>query len=178
MWDTIVGLDMWGGVGTGVAWIVTSCLLAAGLIGCVVPVLPGHVILLIGAFAHWLMLRDASGVEWWTFAVLILLAVLSQTFEIASGAAGTRWFGGTRWGVLGAFIGSIAGLFFLPFGLLVGPLAGAFVAEMAFARKNPKFAASSGVGSVVGTLAGMAVKIVVGVLMIVWFLIDVFWIGR
>jgi uncharacterized protein YqgC (DUF456 family) len=147
-------------------------------VGCVLPVLPGHVILLIGVIAHQLMLGSASGIEWWTYFILILLMAASQTFEIASGAAGAKWFGGTRWGVIGAFVGSIVGLFFLPFGLLLGPLGGAFAAEMLFARKNPKFAASSGVGSVVGTLAGMAVKIVIGILMVVWFLADVFWIGN
>jgi uncharacterized protein YqgC (DUF456 family) len=178
MWESILGWEMWGNVGNAAAWMVTSCLLVAGLIGCVLPVLPGHVILLIGVIAHQLMLGSASGIEWWTYFILILLMAASQTFEIASGAAGAKWFGGTRWGVVGAFVGSIVGLFFLPFGLLLGPLGGAFAAEMLFARKNPKFAASSGVGSVVGTLAGMAVKIVIGILMVVWFLADVFWIGN
>jgi len=178
MWDSILGWEMWNGVGTGAAWIVTSCLMVAGLVGCVLPVLPGHLIILIGAAAHWLMLRGNAGLEWWSFAILVLLMAVSQVFEFVSGAAGTRWFGGTRWGALGAFIGSIVGLFFLPFGLLLGPLGGAFAAEMMVARKDPKFAASSGVGSVVGTIAGMAMKIVIGVLMVVWFLADVFWIGK
>jgi uncharacterized protein YqgC (DUF456 family) len=108
--------------------------------------------------------------------VLILLMAISQAFEFASGAAGARWFGGTRWGALGAFAGSIVGMFFLPFGLLLGPLIGAFAAEILVAKKKPKLAASSGVGSVVGTIAGMAMKIVIGLLMIGWFFADVFWI--
>lgn len=178
MWDAIAGWEIWGGVGAGAAWVVTICLLVAGLVGCVLPILPGHLILLIAAVAHRLMLgRDGSGLEWWSFLILIALLAASQIFEIASGAAGSRWFGGTRWGALGAFVGSIVGLFFLPFGLLLGPLIGAFAAELLFAKKKPQFAASSGVGSVVGTIAGMAVKIVVGVLMVAWFLADVFWIG-
>jgi uncharacterized protein YqgC (DUF456 family) len=169
---------MWAGVGTGAAWVVTGSLLIAGLVGCVLPILPGHLIILIGALAHRLLLGEAgSGLHWWTFVVLILLMAISQAFEFASGAAGTRWFGGSRWGALGAFIGSLVGLFFLPFGLLLGPLIGAFSAELIFAKKKPKSAASSGVGSVVGTLAGMAVKLVVGVLMVGWFFADVFWIG-
>ncbi len=177
MWEIAAAIDWWGGVGAGVAWIVTGCLLAAGLVGCILPILPGHIILLIAALAHKLMLRDASGLEWWSFGVLVLLMAISQAIEIASGAAGTKWFGGTRWGALGAFAGSIVGLFFFPWGLLLGPLAGAFAAEMLVARKQASFAASSGVGSVVGTLAGMAAKIVIGILMILWFFADVFWIG-
>ena len=42
MWDAIVGWELWNGVGTGAAWTVTICLMVAGLVGCVLPILPGH----------------------------------------------------------------------------------------------------------------------------------------
>ncbi|RYD20279.1 MAG: DUF456 domain-containing protein [Verrucomicrobiaceae bacterium] len=178
MWEAIQSGEMWQGVGTGVAWVVTGCLLVAGAVGCVLPVLPGHLILLIAAIAHRLMLGAESGLQWWSFVILVVLMAISQTFEMISGAAGTKWFGGTRWGAAGALVGSIVGLFFLPVGLLVGPLAGAFACEMIFARQETKPAAISGVGSVVGVLAGMGFKLVVGVLMIGWFFLDVFLIGK
>lgn len=177
MWEGIQSNEMMQGVGTGAAWLVTSCLLIAGAAGCVLPVLPGHLILLIAAIAHRLMLGADSGLNAWSFVVLVLLMAISQAFEMLSGAAGAKWFGGTRWGALGALVGSVVGLFFLPFGLLLGPLVGAIVCELAFAKKASREAAVSGVGSVVGTLAGMAFKIVVGVLMIGWFFLDVFVIG-
>jgi uncharacterized protein YqgC (DUF456 family) len=69
-------------------------------------------------------------------------------------------------------------MFFMPFGLLLGPLAGAMIAEIVVEKRHPKPAAVSGIGSVVGTLAGMVVKLAIGGLMIVWFFLDVFWIGR
>lgn len=178
MWETIQSGEMWQGVGTGVAWVVTGCLLVAGAVGCVLPVLPGHLILFIAAIAHRFMLGAESGLQWWSFVILALLMAISQVFEMVSGAAGTRWFGGTRWGAAGALVGSIIGLFFLPLGLLVGPLAGAFVCEMIFAKKEMKPAGISGVGSVVGVLAGMGFKLVVGILMIVWFFLDLFLIGK
>jgi len=59
--------------------------------------------------------------------------------------------------------------------LLVGPLVGAFGFEKAFAKKDTRDSAVSGVGSVVGTVAGMVFKIIVGVMMIGWFFVDVFW---
>lgn len=177
MWESIVSSPVWGGVGTGMAWFVTACLLLAGMVGCVLPILPGHLILVIAALAHRLMLgAEKSGLEWWSFAVLVLLMAVSQVFEMISGAAGTKWFGGTRWGALGAIVGSVVGMFFMPLGLLVGPLVGAMVCEIGFARKETRPAVISGVGSVVGTLAGMGVKIFIGVLMIAWFFIDVFFI--
>ncbi len=178
MWEAMQTSGMWQGVGTGAAWFVTICLLVAGAVGCVLPVLPGHLIILIAAIAHRLMLGPESGLNWWSFAILVLLMAVSQTFEMLSGAAGAKWFGGTRWGALGAIAGSLVGMFFLPFGLLLGPLIGAFVCEIVVAKKHSRHAAVSGVGSVIGTVAGMAVKIVVGLLMIGWFLADVFWMGN
>jgi len=178
MWELIQTGTVWAGVGIGAAWVVTICLLVAGAVGCVLPVLPGHLILLIAAVAHRLMLgREGSGLEWWSFLILAALMAISQIFETVSGAAGTKWFGGTRWGALGALAGSIAGMFYMPAGLVVGPLVGAFACEIIVARKHPKPAAISGMGSVVGVLAGMGMKIVIGVLMISWFFLDVFVVG-
>lgn len=178
MWEAFISSEVWGHVGVGVAWVVTICLLVAGAIGCVLPILPGHLIILIAAFAHRLMLgAEGSGLRWWSFVVLAAMAILSQTLETISGAAGTKWFGGSRWGAVGALVGSIVGMFFMPFGLIVGPLLGAFACEIAMAKRQTHHAAISGVGSVVGTVAGMGIKIVIGVAMIVWFLLDVFLIG-
>ena len=174
MWESIVSSPAWGGVGIGVAWVITACLLIAGAIGCVLPVLPGHLIILIAAVAFRLMRGADSGLVWWTFVILALLMAISQTLEIVSGAAGSKWFGGTRWGALGALVGGIVGMFFMPFGLLVGPLVGAFACEIAFAKKQTRPAAISGFGSVVGTLAGMGIKLAIGAIMIIWFFVDVF----
>jgi uncharacterized protein YqgC (DUF456 family) len=162
-----------------VAWLVTGSLLIAGIVGCVLPILPGHLILFIAAVAHRLMLgAEGSGLQWWSFVILGGLMAISQAFETFSGAAGTKWFGGTRWGALGALIGSIVGMFFMPFGLLIGPLLGAFICEIGFARKETRTAVISGVGSMVGTLAGMGVKMIIGMVMITWFFLDVFVVGH
>jgi len=157
----------------GGIWLVTSLLLAVGLAGCVLPVLPGHLLILAGAVGYRLMAGPDAGIGWWGFGMLFLLMAVSQVFEIMSGSLGAKWFGGSRWGAVGALVGGIVGLFFLPFGLLVGPLAGAFGFEKLFAKKNTRESTVSGVGSVVGTLAGMGFKVFVGVLMIAWFLVDV-----
>ena len=178
MWEAIHSSPVWGGVGVGAAWLVTGCLLAAGVVGCVLPVLPGHLIIFLAAVAHRLMLgAEGSGLRWWSFVILGVLVAISQILEMVSGAAGARWFGGTRWGALGALVGTIVGMFFMPFGLLVGPLLGAMLGEIGLARQETRPAVISGVGSVVGTLAGVGIKIVIGAMMIVWFFLDVFIIG-
>lgn len=177
MWESIMAWDGWQGAGVGLAWAVAVCLMLAGLAGCVIPILPGHLVILVGAIAFRLMLGAESGLRWWSFVVLVLLLAVSQTLETLSGAAGSKWFGGTKWGSIGALAGGIVGLFFMPFGLFLGPLIGAVTLELAFGRKEARPAVVSGVGSVVGTLAGMGIKIAIGALMIVWFFVDVLWIG-
>lgn len=182
MWDTawqsIVHWGGWGTVGMGFAWVVTGCLLIAGLVGCIIPILPGHLIILIAAIAHRLMLgREDSGMEWWTFTILTILMAISQAIEFYAGAAGTKYFGGSKWGAWGAVIGGLVGMFFFPIGLLAGPLIGAFAFETLFAKKELKPATVSGVGSMVGTVAGMGVKMAIGIVMIVWFFVDCFWVG-
>jgi uncharacterized protein YqgC (DUF456 family) len=176
--DFLTSEAMWGGVGTGVAWLITVVLLVVGAAGCFLPVLPGHLLLFIAAVAHRLMLGADSGLQWWSFVILALLMAASQALEMLSGAAGAKWFGGSRWGALGALAGGIVGMFFMPFGLLVGPLAGAIAGELIVARRDPRPAVVSGVGSVVGTLAGMGIKLALGAAMIIWFFLDVFVIGK
>ena len=89
----------------------------------------------------------------------------------------SRWFGGTKWGAIGAIAGAIAGLFFLPLGLILGPLIGACGFELLFGEQDARKAAVSGFGSAVGALSALLVKVIIGFVMIVWFLVDVFFIG-
>jgi len=175
MWETLASPGALQIAGFGMAWLVTISLMLVGLIGCVVPVLPGPPILFIAALGHRLMLgADGSGLSWWTILGLGVVVAVVQVIDIVSGAAGAKWFGGSKWGSLGALLGGFIGLFFLPIGLLVGPLVGAIGFEMMFAKKEPNPALVSGVGSLAGTFAGMAVKVVCGLIMVGWFVIDVF----
>ncbi len=59
----------------GGIWIVTAGLLLAGLVGCVVPVLPGHLLILVGAIAYRLMKGADAGIAWWGFVILAVCAV-------------------------------------------------------------------------------------------------------
>lgn len=176
MWEDIAGWGGWDEVGAAGAWLVTVCLLIAGLAGSVLPIIPGHLIIVMAALFHWFALREGSGIEWWTFVVLIGLLAASQIYEFVSGAAGSRWFGGTKWGAIGAIIGAIAGLFFLPFGLILGPLIGALAFEVLFGQQGLEKAVRSGFGSGVGALSSLAVKVIVAVLMVAWLLVDIFFI--
>lgn len=171
MWDWISDFVMTWGV-----WVATGSLVMLGLAGTVVPFLPGPLLIFAAAFVPFFTLDDGGGVEWWGIIVLGLGLILSQVLEYLSGAVGTMWFGGTKWGAFGAFVGGIVGVFFMPFGLLLGPLIGAFTCEWLLTEKTVKPATASGVGSVIGTLTGMVLKIIVALIMTAVLIADIFWI--
>lgn len=170
MWDWISDFAITWGV-----WIAMGSLVMLGLAGTVVPFLPGHLLIFAAAFIPFLSLNDGGGVEWWGIIMLGIGVIVAQVLEFLSGAVGTRWFGGTRWGAFGAVVGGIVGIFFMPFGLFLGPLIGAFACEWILTDKTLKPATASGVGSVIGTVAGMLMKIVVAILMVAVLAIDLFW---
>lgn len=178
MWEMLTSPEAREIAGISAAWLITVSLLIVGLVGCVAPVLPGPPIIFAAAVAHRFLLgAEGSGLAWWSFLILGAMAIAVLVVDFMSGAAGAKWFGGTKWGSLGALVGGVIGLFFLPVGLLAGPLLGAYGFEMAFAKKESHPAMVSGVGSVAGTIVGMVVKVFFGILMVAWFLLDVFWIG-
>ena len=156
-------------------WALTTVLMVLGVIGAVVPLLPGPLLIFLGAVAHTL-LRPESGVGWWCIGALFLLTLVAYALDFASGAMGARWFGGSKWGVAGVIIGGIVGLFFSLPGLIIGPLVGGFAFEMIFARKELRPAVKSTWGTVVGTGVGLALRLGVSLLMVAIFLIDALWV--
>lgn len=157
-------------------WIVTWLLILIGVLGTLLPVVPGQILIIVAAGAHWWAKRPDSHLQWWTFAILIALFLVSQALEYASGAVGSKYFGGSRWGVGGAILGWIVGLFFAPLGFLLGPLIGAFAFEWLFAKKEVVEATKSGVGSAVGTVMGIGIKIGIALAMAGYLVVDLFWI--
>ena len=154
-------------------WFVTWTLVILGLIGTIAPFLPGHLFIFIAALIPWFSREDHGGLEWWSLVILGVGLLVAQGVEFLSGAVGSRWFGGSRWGAFGAIVGGIIGIFFFPVGLLVGPLCGAFLAEWLFAKKKARPATVSGVGSVIDTLGGMVLKLLIAALMAVYLVADV-----
>jgi uncharacterized protein YqgC (DUF456 family) len=151
-------------------WLIAVVLMAVGLIGTVLPVVPGTTIILAAAIIHQIMLGSERSLGWWNVAALLLLTLMSYALEFASGYFGAKRFGATKWGAFGAIIGAIAGLFF-PFpGLIVGPVVGAIAGELV-AGKRLVSAGRAGWGTLLGNIAGMIGKLTIGLAMVSWFLV-------
>lgn len=146
-------------------WVLTAGLMVVGLVGTLVPLVPGTILILCGAVLNHFTLHS---IGWPTLIVLTVFMLLAQALDILSGAMGAKYFGATRWGAIGGILGAIVGFFFGLPGLFIGPLAGAIIGEL-LGGKGVLPAGKSGWGTFLGTTAGMIGKFAIGVIMIGWF---------
>ena len=132
--------------------------LVLGLIGCVVPLLPGPPI----AFVGLILMHLTSYAEFSTTHLLFWLGlvVVIQLIDYFMPMLGTKYSGGGQWGGRGCLIGTLIGLFFMPWGLLLGPFVGAYVGSLLEGR-NQSEALKSGFGPLLGFLFGTVLKCVV-----------------
>ena len=152
-------------------WSIAILLMAAGLIGTVLPVFPGTTIILFAAILHRIMLGPAKSIGWVAIAALVLLTLVSYALDFASSYWGARRFGASRWGMVGATLGAIVGIFFGIIGLFIGPIIGAITGEF-IAGKRMVDAGRAGWGSLLGTLGGMIGKLMIALGMVIVFLMS------
>ncbi len=149
-------------------------LLFAGLVGCVLPILPGPPLSYVGLVLLW----GARSWEAHTFgtATMLLLGGLTIAVTVLDYVApviGAQRFGASRAGIWGSVVGMIIGMiFFPPFGMLVGAFLGAVAGEVASGKQGSE-ALRAAWGVFVGTVAGIILKLAVSVAIAVYFVIEV-----
>jgi len=152
--------------------VLAALLLLIGLIGCILPVIPGPPISFVGL----LVLEATEKVDFSNNLLLLMfaLATIVTVLDYIIPVWGTKKFGGTRAGVIGSTLGLIFGLiFFPPIGIIIGPFAGAIIGEM-IQKDDFNNALKSGIGSFIGFLLGTGMKLVVSSIMIYYFFKEVF----
>jgi len=131
--------------------------MAAGVVGTVVPVIPGAVLIFAGAcLGGWI--DDWTRVSWWTLGVLGALTVLSVIVDFVAGSVGAKRVGASKLAITGAAIGTFAGVFTGLWGLLFMPFVGAALGEY-MSRRSVERAGRVGIATGVGLLVGTAVKV-------------------
>lgn len=156
-----------------ILWIVIgSLLLIVGIIGCVLPVLPGQIL----SWGSLLMLQLTSNPPF-TAEFIVTWALVTAGVTLLDYYVpiwGTKKLGGSKKGIWGATIGLVVGIFFFPpFGLIVGPFVGAYLGELV-AGKDSRTAFRSGLGSFIGFVAGTLMKLAISVIMGYHFVVNAF----
>ncbi len=148
--DTAMILDV-------LLWMLAVLLIAAGILGLLLPVLPGPPILFAGLLlGAWI--DDFVYAGWGTLTLLTGMAVLTYLVDFAASAVGASRFGASPRAAWGALLGALAGIAFGPAGILLGPFIGAVIGELS-ARRSLGEAGRAGVGATVGLVVGAAVKV-------------------
>lgn len=143
---------------TVLLYVLGAVALLVGLVGIVLPGLPGALLMVGGVFLiGWA--GNFAVVGWPTIAIAAVLGLGITAVDWLAGLMGAKAFGASRWAMLGGAVGLVAGLFFGLPGVLLGPAVGAFAFELV---KDPDLeqAAKSGVGALLGFLVGSVTKVV------------------
>ena len=147
-------------------------LVAIGMAGVILPALPGLPLVFAGMLlAAWA--GDFDKIGWIALVVLGLLTLLSVAVDFFATMVGAKRVGASRKALIGAVLGTFAGLFFGPIGLFAGPFVGALLGELWHGRELDQ-AAKVGLGTWLGILLGTVLKLglafaMLGLFAFAWF---------
>ncbi len=150
-------------------WLLGIVLMALGVLGTVLPALPGVVLVFAGA---WLMawIDDYQRVSVYVVAVLGGLTVLAWILDYLAALLGARHAGASRQALAGAAIGTVVGLFMGLVGVLLMPFVGAVIGEF-LARRDHARSLHVGVATWLGLIVGLIAKVVIVFMMLGIFLV-------
>ena len=152
--------------------VLAVLLVVVGLVGIVLPALPGTILIFVGLWlAAWAdgFTRVSEG----TIIMLGVIAASTYLVDVAMMALGVNRLGTSRRAMAGAAVGTLAGLFFGLPGLIIGPFAGAVLGELTV-HSDLRRAGRAGVAAWIGFALGTAVKVgfafvMIGVFLAAWF---------
>lgn len=151
--------------------LIAGLLIIAGFLGSFLPVMPGPPLSYAGLIV--LQFTSSHPFSLQFFIVWALVVVALMILDNVIPAYGTKKFGGSAYGIWGSVIGAVAGMFFSPIGLVVGPLAGAFIGELVGGKQSDQ-AFRSALGSFAGFLASTVLKVIASGLMGYYFFVHAF----
>lgn len=151
--------------------VLGSVLVIIGIIGSIVPIIPGPPITFSG-----LLLVHFTAKQPFTIEILItfgVLAVLSSFIDNILPVYATKKFNGSKRGVWGSAIGLVIGIFFFPpFGIIVGPMLGAYVGEIIDGKSTDK-AFKPAFGSLIGFITSIFLRLALSMVMAYFFIKEV-----
>ena len=157
-------------------YLLAGALIVVGLLGTVLPVLPGLPLMFAGMLlAGWV--GDFQVIGGWTLALLGVLTIIASAIDLVASAAGAKRVGASNKAVIGAALGTLGGLFFALPGLIIGPFIGAVAGELLHRRSADRAqfneAARVGFATWVGLAVGAALKLAVAFTMIGIFALSI-----
>ena len=158
-----------------VAIILAIVLGVVGIVGSIVPALPGPPLSWVGLLVLYIWGNGTNGAgEPMSTALLmtwLVITVLVTVVDYIVPAYFTKLTGGSKKAGVGAMVGLFVGLIFPPVGIILGTLLGAFLAELLFDGKTGVESAKSAFGALLGFLFGTGLKLIVSALMMYYIIV-------
>ncbi len=146
-----------------------ALLMVVGILGSFLPVLPGVPVSWVGLLL--LHLAPSVPMNYWFLGITFIVAALIYALNWIIPAIGTKRFGGSRSGMIGATIGLVVGLIApIPLGIIIGPFIGAFIGEI-INKSDKRSAIKAAFGSFIGFLASRFMEFIVAfgfLILFVW----------
>ena len=143
-----------------------------GLVGSIVPVLPGPPLAYVTLWMMWLYNSEEISIS--TLIVAGVIMIVITVLDYIAPVWLTKKGGGSKVGERGAIIGLIIGLFLGPLGIILGPFFGAVIAELIYDGSNSQRAFRSGLGSFLSFFVGTGIKLAISLWLTIIIFIDVF----
>jgi uncharacterized protein YqgC (DUF456 family) len=144
---------------TVLLWIIAVALILVGIAGTVLPVLPGAILVFAGILlAAWI--DDFTRIPVWLVVILGAFTAIAWAVDYLAAVAGAKKAGASKLALIGAAIGTLAGIVTGLWGLLFMPLVGAAIGEF-IAQRDLARAGKVGVATWIGLLIGTAVKVAI-----------------
>ncbi len=147
---------------------LTFVVMFIGLIGVVLPVLPGSILIFAAALGY-ALLDGFQTVGWITLVVMGLLTAIATTADIWASSMGAKAGGASGWSVLAGMVGGLVGLIVLSLpGSIIGALLGMFLVET-LRVKDWRKALKSGGGWMLGWLLSTIFELAISLVMVAIF---------
>ncbi|MEO2056439.1 MAG: DUF456 domain-containing protein [Flavobacteriaceae bacterium] len=134
------------------------------------PIIPGPLTSWFGLFS--LNLISTAEIDKTLLIITFIIALIIFVLDSLIPIYGSKYFGATKYGILGASIGLLIGIITpIPFGIIIGPILGALIGELLF-NNDLKKSIKSSIGVLIGFLASTFIKFITSVIYLMIYLVQ------
>ncbi|MRH43718.1 DUF456 family protein [Aquibacillus halophilus] len=152
-------------------WILILACFVLSFFGIIFPLIPSPLVLWIGFLLHFFFIEGNLTLIFW--GAMIILTIVLIVSDIIANSYFVKKYGGSKWGERIAAVGVIVGSFiFPPFGIILVPFIAVLAVELS-QKRSTKESFQAAIGSLLGFLGGAFAKVVIQVIMIIWFFIAI-----